>query len=187
MKKSLYQSILAMLLSIVTLAPVANPVAMVAQIEYEPDSFVEELEEPDESDNAGQGKDIPDLEDVISNEDEENEEETNKNDSGEKDAEEAENENSSEDQIESADVDENEVTYKWRGFDDQTAEIYDISCDKENWIIRIPDEVDGYKITENCSAFFINSVSASVFFPFVIQLYSCVFFRFFRLARCSSI
>ena len=90
MKKSLYQSILAMLLSIVTLAPVANPVAMVAQIEYEPDSFVEELEEPDESDNAGQGKDIPDLEDVISNEDEENE-------------------NSSADQIESADVDENEV------------------------------------------------------------------------------
>ena len=90
MKKSLYQSILAMLLSIVTLAPVANPVAMVAQIEYEPDSFVEELEEPDESDDAGQGKDIPDLEDVISNEDEENE-------------------NSSEDQIESADVDENEV------------------------------------------------------------------------------
>lgn len=90
MKKSLYQSILAMLLSIVTLTPVANPVAMAAQIDHEPDSFVEELEEPDESDDAGQGKDIPDLEDVISNEDEENE-------------------NSSEDQIESADVDENEV------------------------------------------------------------------------------
>ena len=90
MKKSLYQSILAMLLSIVTLTPVANPVAMAAQIDHEPDSFVEELEEPDESDNAGQGKDIPDLEDVISNEDEENE-------------------NSSADQIESADVDENEV------------------------------------------------------------------------------
>ena len=89
-KKSLYQSILAMLLSIVTLTPVANPVAMAAQIDHEPDSFVEELEEPDESDDAGQGKDIPDLEDVISNEDEENE-------------------NSSEDQIESADVDENEV------------------------------------------------------------------------------
>ena len=109
MKKSLYQSILAMLLSIVTLTPVANPVAMAAQIDHEPDSFVEELEEPDESDDAGQGKDIPDLEDVISNEDEQDEEETNKNDSGEKDAEEAENENSSEDQIESADVDENEV------------------------------------------------------------------------------
>ena len=90
MKKSLYQSILAMLLSIVTLTPVANPVAMAAQIDHEPDSFVEELEEPDESDDAGQGKDIPDLEDVISNEDEENE-------------------NSSADQIESADVDENEV------------------------------------------------------------------------------
>ena len=90
MKKSLYQSILAMLLSIVTLTPVANPVAMAAQIDHEPDSFVEELEEPNESDDAGQGKDIPDLEDVISNEDEENE-------------------NSSEDQIESADVDENEV------------------------------------------------------------------------------
>lgn len=79
-----------MLLSIVTLTPVANPVAMAAQIDHEPDSFVEELEEPDESDDAGQGKDIPDLEDVISNEDEENE-------------------NSSADQIESADVDENEV------------------------------------------------------------------------------
>ena len=90
MKKSLYQSILAMLLSIVTLTPVANPVVMAAQIDHEPDSFVEELEEPDESDDAGQGKDIPDLEDVISNEDEENE-------------------NSSADQIESADVDENEV------------------------------------------------------------------------------
>lgn len=90
MKKSLYQSILAMLLSIVTLTPVANPVAMAAQIDHEPDSFVEELEEPNESDDAGQGKDIPDLEDVISNEDEENE-------------------NSSKDQIESADVDENEV------------------------------------------------------------------------------
>ena len=90
MKKSLYQSILAMLLSIVTLTPIANPVAMAAQIDHEPDSFVEELEEPDESDDAGQGKDIPDLEDVISNEDEENE-------------------NSSADQIESADVDENEV------------------------------------------------------------------------------
>ena len=90
MKKSLYQSILAMLLSIVTLTPVANPVAMAAQIDHEPDSFVEELEEPDEADDAGQGKDIPDLEDVISNEDEENE-------------------NSSADQIESADVDENEV------------------------------------------------------------------------------
>ena len=90
MKKSLYQSILAMLLSIVTLTPVANPVAMAAQIDHEPDSFVEELEEPDESDDAGQGKDIPDLEDVISNEDEENA-------------------NSSKDQIESADVDENEV------------------------------------------------------------------------------
>ena len=90
MKKSLYQSILAMLLSIVTLTPVANPVAMAAQIDHEPDSFVEELEEPDESDDAGQGKDIPDLEDVISNEDEENE-------------------NSSADQIESADGDENEV------------------------------------------------------------------------------
>lgn len=90
MKKSLYQSILAMLLSIVTLTPVANPVAMAAQIDHEPDSFVEELEEPNESDDAGQGKDIPDLEDVISNEDEENE-------------------NSSADQIESADVDENEV------------------------------------------------------------------------------
>ena len=48
-----------MLLSIVTLAPVANPVAMAAQIEHEPDSFVEELEESDESDDAGQGKDIP--------------------------------------------------------------------------------------------------------------------------------
>ena len=59
MKKSLYQSILAMLLSIVTLTPVANPVAMAAQIEHEPDSFVEELEESDESDDAGQGKDIP--------------------------------------------------------------------------------------------------------------------------------
>lgn len=90
MKKSLYQSILAMLLSIVTLTPVANPVAMAAQIDHEPDSFVEELEEPNESDDAGQGKDIPDLEDVISNEDEENA-------------------NSSKDQIESADVDENEV------------------------------------------------------------------------------
>ena len=90
MKKSLYQSILAMLLSIVTLTQIANTVAMAAQIDHEPDSFVEELEEPDESDDAGQGKDIPDLEDVISNEDEENE-------------------NSSEDQIESADVDENEV------------------------------------------------------------------------------
>lgn len=90
MKKSLYQSILAMLLSIVTLTPVANPVAMAAQIDHEPDSFVEELEEPNESDDAGQGKDIPDLEDVISNEDEENA-------------------NFSKDQIESADVDENEV------------------------------------------------------------------------------
>ena len=102
MKKSLYKSLLAMLMSAMVTTSIVSPLPVSAQT----------MSETDTSEGGT-----------------------------------TEEEDNSTPETISSFRDENDVVYKWYGYADGTAEIYEISCDKDTIVIDIPSNLEGYRVT----------------------------------------
>ena len=133
MKRSLYKSILTVLLSALVTAPTVNPIVAAAQTESETDAAeggeIEEAE-TEESKTEEEGKSPP--------------------------------------ITDSSFEDEHGVTYKWYGYADGTAEIYEMSCRRENIVIDIPNEIEGYLVTR-LTGMMRNVTIASVTLPETLE------------------
>lgn len=133
MKRSLYKSILTVLLSALVTAPTASPLVAAAQTVSETD--------------AAEG-----------GETEEAETEESK----------TEEEDKSPPVTDSSFEDENGVQYKWYGYADGTAEIYEMSCRRETIVIDIPEEIEGYLVTR-LTGMMRNATIASVTLPETLE------------------
>lgn len=138
MKRSLYKSILTVLLSALVTAPTTSPIVAAAKTESETD--------------AAEGGETEE------GETEEAETEESK----------TEEEDKSPPVTDSSFEDENGVQYKWYGYADGTAEIYEMSCRREIIVIDIPEEIEGYLVTR-LTGMMRNATIASVTLPETLE------------------